>query len=220
MDSILIIAIIVLAIGLVVANIYGRKKNEWISSWIASESESVLNPVDKNYVNIGGSIGYNFTYKLKKPYTEAKGTFTLLPRQSLLYIPISLLIRGYDRFYLNIFTKEELLGEGHIISKDYYGKMRTKIDGINDMYKEVVIKDGIEFILLWRNHRLEKPLKDLLEKVETTNLFKHFCSFKDNKTFFILMKAKKEKVETILKTVMNNIDNFIAKKESSVEKQQ
>jgi hypothetical protein len=203
----------VLAIAIVFAYFRGRKKNAWISGWIASETEQALNPTEQNYVNIGGTIGYNFKYKLKKPYSRAKGTFTLLPRQSLLYMPISLLISKHDRYYLNIFTKEKLLGEGHIISDDYINRMRTSIKGIERMDKKIVdTENGKKFMLLWANHRLEKPLENMLNKISNKDLLKHFCCYGDNKTFFVHMKPKKDAIKQTLEEVKNNLNIFFDNK--------
>ena len=93
---------------------WGRKKNRWIGAWIARETEAALQPRETEYVNIGGCIGYHLTYALAAPFREAKGTFALLPRHSLLYLPISFLIRRHDRFFLQLFTDERLPGEAHI----------------------------------------------------------------------------------------------------------
>ncbi len=213
MNSFLLILIIVLAIAIVFAYFRGRKKNAWIAGWIASETEQALNPTEQNYVNIGGTIGYNFKYKLKKPYTRAKGTFTLLPRQSLLYMPISLLISKHDRYYLNIFTKEKLLGEGHIISDDYFNRMRTTIKGIDKMDKKIIdVDNGKKFVLMWANYRLEKPLEVLLEKISCKDLLKHFCCYGDNKTFFVHMKPKKDAIKQTLEEVMDNLNIFLDNK--------
>ena len=68
--------------------------------------EELLKPGNTNYVNIGGSIGYNFAYSLSGDWTKAKGTMTLNARHSLLYLPFSLLLGVRDRFYVNIFIRE------------------------------------------------------------------------------------------------------------------
>ena len=92
MNPFLLAGIIALAIAATGAYFFGRRKNKALAGIMSKEAEKVLHAKSTEYVNIGGSIGYNFTYKLPEPWTEAKGTMTFMPRQSLLYVPFSYLI--------------------------------------------------------------------------------------------------------------------------------
>ncbi len=209
MDSIFLMLIIILAIVMVISYFTGRKRNSWIAGWIAKETEEVLKPKDSNYVNIGGTIGYNSQYKLSKPFKDAKGTFTLLPRQSILYMPISLLVSKHDNYYLNIFTKIKLVGEGHILSDDYFGRRRTTIYGIDRMERKIIeTENGKKFIMLWSNHRLESILEEFFNKVEEKDLLKHFCCYAENKTFFVHMNPKQNSVKKLLASVVKNVNVF------------
>ncbi len=215
MNYVFLSLIIILALVMVIAYFTGRKRNSWIAGWITSETEEVLKPTDQNYVNIGGTIGYNSQYKLKKPFTTAKGTFTLLPRQSLLYMPISLLISKHDNYYLNIFTKNKLLGEGHILSDDYFHRRRTTIHGIEDMERKLVeTAGGKKFIMLWSNHRLEDKLEEFLNNITDKDLLKHFCCYADNKTFFIHIKPRKDSVRSLLGSTVKQLEMFFDVKPS------
>jgi len=62
-----IVPLIVLALVTTGGYFWGRKKNRWIGAWIARETEAALGPRDTEYVNIGGCIGYHFTYSLQPP---------------------------------------------------------------------------------------------------------------------------------------------------------
>jgi len=92
MNNFLFFAIFALGVVATIQYFLGVKKNRWMGKNLSSQAEGILKPKDTDYVNIGGAICYNFAYKLKEPWKNAKGTFTLFPRHSLLYMPISLVV--------------------------------------------------------------------------------------------------------------------------------
>lgn len=207
-----IFLIILLALVSTAGYFRGRKKNKWISGWIGKELEELLKPRDTSYVNIGGTIGYNFVLKLKPPFTEAKGTFTLLPRQSILYFPISLLISRYDRFYMNLFYTGKLLGEGHIVSSDYYRKMRIPIAGEDKLKKDRVFTGGREYLLFWNSPKLGEKLRVYLYSMENPTGLKHFCCYGDNNNFFLFLALKKrEDFSSALQAFYKALPSFTVK---------
>lgn len=205
-----LLPIIILALITTLGYFRGRKKNRWISGWIGKECEQVLKPKKSEYVNIGGTIGYNFTYTLSTPLKEAKGTFTLLPRQSVLYFPISLLISRHDRFYLHIYAAKKLLGEGHIIRESYLPKMRVQIAGIESMKRDVVIRGGQRYVVLWKQSVLEQPLKRLLNEFAYPEDLLHFCSYKDTKAFFFYLIPRNNHIASHLKAFSKSLDAFLS----------
>lgn len=202
-----------LALGLFATLNYfrGRKKNAWISGWISRETEDVLKPEDTRYVNIGGTIGYNFVYKLQGPFKEAKGTFTLLPRHSALYLPLSLLITRHDKYYLQLFANGKLAGEGHIVAKSYFSKARHTITGSEEMNREEYSQDGRNFVLLWEGKGMDERLKKLLEKVRNVELLKHFCCYGQNRNFFVYARPKREKLGEFLDSLVPGLKPFYIK---------
>jgi len=204
--------LLILAVATTFAYFRGRKKNQWIAGWIARSLEEVLKPRDTNYVNIGGTIGYNFTHQLSKPFTQAKGTYTLQPRQSLLYLPLSLLIAGRDRFYMNLFIKGKLPGEGHILRKDYLRKMRTTITGMDKMSRAEKELGGAVYVLLWDRPEMEEKLTAFLEKGIRGPEFLHFCCYRDNSTFFLHLQPRKEEgFRAALQAAWKHLSIFLPK---------
>lgn len=202
MNNYLLIAIFAIGIGATVQYFLGVKKNRWLGKTMSSQAENIFNPKETEYVNIGGAIGYNFAYKLRDPWKEAKGAFTLFPRHSLLYMPFSLIIGSSDRFYLNLFTDKKLAGEGHIIEKNHFRK--AKIEGIADMKKVEVEKAGKTFYLFWRHGDLKEALSRTLDALPDPATLAHFCCFDDNKTFFLYLKPAKAKGE-----ISGNLKAFV-----------
>lgn len=197
MNNFLLFAIIILGAGATIQYFFGVKKNRWLGKTMSTQAEQIFNPKETVYVNIGGAIGYHFTYKLVEPWKEVKGTFTLFPRHSLLYMPISLLIGSSDRYYLNLYTDRKLVGEGHIIERNHL--RRAKIEGIEEMQKEEIERAGRTFYLYWRYGNLKDVLARTLDAMPDTASLAHFCCFDDNKTFFLYLKPSKGNIAGNLK---------------------
>lgn len=206
MNPFLLTGLIVLAVVATAQHFIGTKQNRVISSRMAGGVEKALHPTMTNYVNIGGTIGHNFTFALRAPWTNAKGTITLSPRQSLLYLPFSRLIGIRDRFFLNLFTKKKLRGEAHIIDSHYLKKAR--IEGIEKMERREIGAGGRRFILLWRGSDLSDELSKVLAALPDPGRLHHFCSFADNKTFFIYLSPREGQVQEDLEAILPRLSLF------------
>ena len=209
--NIYIFPLIALAIFATLGYFRGKKKNAWISGWISREAEEALKPADTDYVNIGGTIGYNFTYKMKGQFREASGTITMLPRQSVLYFPISLLTAKHDRVYINLKANGKLAGEGHIVSEKYIKSARSLISGYRNFQNTEYSINGSKFYLLSKTASVEKMLINFAEKTESINNLRHFCCFPDNKNFFIFIKPVRGELVKFLKSAVTGLDIFYIK---------
>ncbi|GAB1432554.1 hypothetical protein MASR2M29_11790 [Spirochaetota bacterium] len=199
-------ALVLLAIAASGQYFFGSKKNRAISSRLSRDLEDSLKPQTTNYVNIGGTIGYNFAYSMTVPWSKAKGTFTVNARHSLLYLPLSLLFGIRDRFYMNLFTKKKLSGEGHIVSAAYLRK--ANIDGIDSMKKTEVFQSGKKFFLLYKLPEMEKSLKELLDSMPEPVRLRHFCIYPETKTFFIYYLPRQGKLKPLLDTLLPQLPNW------------
>lgn len=192
---------------------FGRKRNKVLAASISRGLEGLLKPNHTNYVNIGGSIGYNFVYTLSNgPWISAKGTMTMSPRHSLLYLPISRLLGFSDRFFINFFTKKKMRGEAHIISR--VTLRRTRIDGVDTMSRREIEAGGRRFVMLWRGTDLSGELESLLSAFPDPKRLRHFCSYPDNRTFFLYTVPNGGEVAEDLRAVLQVAPKFLdAKKE-------
>ncbi|HBK58709.1 MAG TPA: hypothetical protein DDZ37_05075 [Spirochaetaceae bacterium] len=206
MNNYLLFAIAALGVATTIQYFFGLKKNRWLGKTISMQAENLLTPKNKEYVNIGGAIGHNFTYKLREPWKEAKGTFTLFPRHSLLYMPFSLLIGGSDRFFLNLYTDRKLVGEAHIIEKAHL--KRAKIEDLNEMHSERQERGGKTFFLYWRYADLREMLLATLDAMPNPSSLSHFCCYRDNKTFFLYLKPSKGEIAGNLKAFMEQCPHY------------
>lgn len=209
MNPFLFTGLVALGVGATITYYLGVKKNRWLGKHLSAQTEEILAPTDTNYVNIGGAIGYNFSYKLKDDWKEAKGTFTFIPRHSLLYMPISFLIRGGDHFYLNLFTDRRLPGEGHLILASHLRK--AKIDDIEAMSRKEVELGGKKFVLLWRENRILDKLERIALSFPDPQSLMHFCCYADNKTLFLHLAPKKGIIGDNLSYFVKNAQVFLEK---------
>lgn len=211
MNPYLLSALVILALAATAQYYLGTKKNRVIAAAISKGAEEVLKPTMTNYVNIGGAIGHNFSYSLSGGvWTSAKGTMTLCPRHSLLYLPFSRLLGfGVDRFFINLFTKKKLRGEGHVLCA---GELkRAKIDGLAEMERREVEAAGKRFVLLWRGADLSGELEALLRAMPDPKRLRHFCAYADNKTFFLKTYPAAGNVRDDLKALLPRLDAFLDK---------
>ena len=74
---------------------WGRRQNRKVFLAAFNDLVDVIRPDDQNFTNIGGTVGYHANLLIEekdKPFGKVEATITLLPRHSLLYMPISLMI--------------------------------------------------------------------------------------------------------------------------------
>jgi hypothetical protein len=171
----------------------GRKLNLLLMKHYLHEIESVLKPSDKEYVWLGGYVGYKAKYNRGK----VEVTLTLLPRQSLLYFPISLLTSRHDKLYI-VFKLRNRMAEAHLIQRGYY-RVKPKISAS----KITVVK--VNDIVFEAYYNDEKSLKWLTELVKSLSVedIRHI-SVSD--VLFVLMKPKPDTIAKNLKrlkTVIN-----------------
>ncbi len=209
MNPILLGGIIALAVAATGQYFFGRRKNKALAGTISAECERVLAPKDKEYVNIGGAIGYNFKYLLADPWTEAKGAMTFAPRMSLLYLPFSFLLGVRDRFFVNLFTRKKLAGEGHLVEAAYYRRHGGSIERRDSLTKDTVEHEGRSFVLLYDDASLAGALKAVLEALPEPGRLRHFCCFAENKTLFLFMEPKPGAVEAALEALKPRLGDFL-----------
>lgn len=199
-------ALVLLAIAASTQYFFGSKKNRVINSKLAKDLEDCIKPGTTNYVNIGGTIGYNFVLTLPAPWSKAKGTFTVNARHSLLYLPLSILLGIRDRFYINIFTKKKLTGEGHIVRASHLGK--ANIAGLDTMKSTDFISSGKKFHILWKNQKIENKLKKIFESIPESERLVHFCVYPETQTFFIYYLPKNGELKPLLNAILPLLPSF------------
>jgi hypothetical protein len=194
MDVILAL-IIALAFATTFQFYKGRKLNLLLMKHYLEEIESVLKPFDKEYVWLGGYVGYRARYNRGK----IEVTLTLLPRQSLLYFPISLVTSKHDKLYI-VFKLKGRANETHLIQKGYY-RIKPKI---NTLRTTTVKINNIDFEAYYNDEKTLNSLIKLVKSLPTKDI-KHI-SISD--TLFVLMKPKPDTIAENLKTLCKYLNQL------------
>jgi hypothetical protein len=144
---------------------FGFKKNYNKIKEVAFTLENVLKPTDTKYTWLGGVIGFKANYKLEA-FTAILINYTNLPRQSILYMPIALLLGRYDRLELKAILPKNSNIKLSVKSKSLVDK---KIKNSKTWQKIKNNKNKIIYFYCYNTHQnivnniIEYTMKDLKE---------------------------------------------------------
>ena len=158
---------------------WGRRKNLSMARKIGKITEEFLKPVDQNYVWIGGEIGYKASYILKDGFAgKCRTMLTLLPRQSPFWIPISLLLTRYDRFFMSYILEKQLPCEMHFRKKGTWGYDK-KIYG--DLFRKENIAVGNVTYIMHKKGNCSKIDEKVIKFLKQNRSIKSCSIYNDGK---------------------------------------
>ncbi len=195
---------IALIAGLSTLQFYrGRKQNLKILEHSIRVLERSFKPKDKNYTVIGIYIGYDATYKvIHDMIKNIKAVVLLLPRQSLLYMPIAKLTSRFDKVFLIINYKKDknFPGEAHLVKKRYYrlGIKRT-IKGIEKMRIERISIGTNKYYLVYTHRSLVEKLINFAKQLEDPSIINHLAIIPKNKRLYLAAKLVPDQLEELAK---------------------
>lgn len=175
---------------------WGKRTNHGIFLSAFNDLMSVIKPVDQTFTNIGGLIGYhaNFTPPKKSIIEKVDATITLLPRQSMLYLPISKLIRKYDRLFITIHLKSAPVSEGHLIETGYSRFRGPKITNADRMQRESIKWGGFDFFLYYEQDRMRKKLLEYVQSNPNPGIVRHIAIVPSERRCFVFMIPRRGEV--------------------------
>ncbi|CAI1493495.1 conserved protein of unknown function [Thermococcus nautili] len=196
MDNATLFAIIFVIAGASTLQFYkGRKLNLQLMQHYLRSIEEVVKPEDKDYVWLGGYIGFRAVYKVNRDnLRKFEYTLTLLPRHSLLYFPIALLTSRHDKIYFVIRPFAEIKREAHLIQKGYY-RLKPNIENEEFLQRETIEIAGREYEALYEKKRDMVKLKKLVESLSKPHNVKHVSLTPKTNVFYVLMKPEPETIE-------------------------
>jgi len=193
---------------------WGARRNKRIYLSAFHALVNLIKPKDQQFTNIGGSTGYhaNLIPKKNDIFRRVDATITLLPRQSWLYLPFSLIIQRFDRLFLTFFLlhpkKTKLvLREGHLIERRYSNFRSPKIKNAGSLSHESFNWDGRDYILYYEDETVKNRLISLAKIMRTPGTVKHIAVVPEEERIFVFLVPKLGKVEENLKPVLNWIKN-------------
>ena len=191
----LLLAIMVLAAVSSIQFYKGRKLNLQLMQHYLRSIEEVVKPEDKDYVWLGGYIGFRASYKVNRDnLRKFEYTLTLLPRHSILYFPIALLTSRHDKIYFVIRPFAEIRREAHLIQKGYY-RLKPKIENEDFLQRDTVEIAGKEYEALFEKRRDVEKLKELVESLSKPHNVKHVSLTPKTNVFYVFMKPEPDTIE-------------------------
>ncbi len=191
----LILAIMVLAAVSSIQFYKGRKLNLQLMQHYLRSIEDVVKPEDKEYVWLGGYIGFRAYYKVSRDnIRKFEYTLTLLPRQSILYFPVSLLTSRHDKLYIVVRPFNQIKREAHLIQKGYY-RIKPRIENEELLQREIIEIDGKKYEALYEKRRDIERLRYLVESLSKPHNVKHVSLTPDTNVFYVLMKPEPDTIE-------------------------
>jgi hypothetical protein len=176
---------------------WGRRSNRRIYLSAFSDLVDVIKPDDRNFTNIGGAIGFHANLLIKKkgtPFSRVDATITLLPRHSWLYLPISKLIRKYDRLFITLYLKKPPSEEAHLIEKKYSKFMGSKIQNAHLLNHETVKWEDLDFHLYYRSQKMREKLLSFMKTNPAPGIIRHIALVPEQKKGFVFMIPKPQQV--------------------------
>ncbi|ALV61877.1 hypothetical protein ADU37_CDS01780 [Thermococcus sp. 2319x1] len=187
----------------------GRKLNLTIMDYYLRTIEGVVKPKDKDYVWIGGYVGFRAFYKVNEGNIDKfEYTLTLLPRQSILYFPISKLINRHDKIYFVVKPYAAIRREAHLIQKGYY-RLKPKIEDEELLQREIVEVNGKQYEALFEKRRDVEMLKEFLQGFSKVENVKHISLTPKTNVLYVFMKPEIETIEQDVRHIVRFVNESI-----------
>ncbi|HQF75714.1 MAG TPA: hypothetical protein PKV89_05665, partial [Syntrophales bacterium] len=163
------------------------------------------------FTNIGGLIGYHghFVTRKDSPIEKVEATITFLARQSLLYLPVSILIRKHDRLFVTITMRQPLKEEGHLIEEKYAGYRRARITNEARLNREPIRWGDSSWCVYYESGRMRDQLKKLTVSHTNPGILRHIAVVPDQKKCFVFMIPKKGQVKACFEPVYRWIPSLV-----------
>jgi len=202
LSSTLLWTIMVLAAITSIQFYKGRKLNLQLMQHYLRSIEEVVKPEDKEYVWLGGYIGFRAKYKVNRDnIRKFEYTLTLLPRHSLLYFPIALLTSRHDKLFFVIKPFSDIKREAHLIQKGYY-RLKPDIENEPLLQEEEVEIAGKKYRALFEKRRDVEKLKSLVESMSKPANIKHVALTPKTNVFYVQMKPEPDTIEEDVKKLV------------------
>jgi len=202
----LIFAIMILAAISAIQFYKGRTLNVRIMQHYLRSIEEVVRPEDKEYVWLGGYIGFRAQYKVNRDnIRKFEYTLTLLPRQSILYFPVSLITSRHDKLYFVVRPFSQIKREAHLIQKGYY-RMGPRIDNEDLLQKETVEIAGKKYEALYEKRRELELLTSFVEGMSKPENIKHVSLTPKTNVFYVQMKPEPDTIEEDVRKIVSFVN--------------
>ncbi len=203
-----LIAILLLLGGVASLQFFkGRRLNATIMIHYIRKFEENLKLKDKLYTYLGGSIGFKAKFDLDdKNFKSIDLVLTLLPRQSLFWLPFSYPIKRGDRLYVKFYPRFRIRRDVHIVQNFYY------LFGPDIKERDVLKKERAtvgkynNFYTLYENKEDFDRIKRVVEMTfSNPRRVRHIALNKETNSVFLLIKPDLQETPKELNKLLNNL---------------
>lgn len=196
---------------------WGHRGNKGIFLSAFNALVDTLKPKDQSFTKIGGETGYhaNLIPKKNSFIRRVDATITLLPRQSWLYLPFSLLTMRFDRLFLMLFFSKKAMGlvsEGHLIEEKYSHFRGPKITNEDQLQREELRWGERDFLLYYADETIKNDLLNLKQKLKEPKYLRHIAVVPDREQAFLFMIPKKGYVAEAFPVIYKWLNNMLEQK--------
>jgi len=207
-----LIFIIVVLAGISVLQFYqGRRLNVTLMKHYVQGFEGKLKIRDQLYTWIGGYVGFKADYDINDNFIKkVEMTLTLLPRQSLFWLPFSYSVKRGDRLYIVLRPKFQIHSDAHIVKKFYY-LFGASISETKDLTKgEVGFSDAKGFYTLYEEENDIQKLRKFVEASMDPKRLRHIAVVKETNVLFCLIKPDPYKTADEIKNLVENFPKYFS----------
>ncbi len=183
---------IAFSIFLSISYFRGSRKNKKIYLSAFNNLREIIKPKDEIYTNIGGLTGHHakFLVKGNSPFKLAEATITMLPRQSMLYYPISRMLMKFDRLFISFTLKSplsETVTEAHLIEKQFSTFKTVKIKDPESFSTDEIKWGSNEYLIYYKDEEGKKCFNSILKSVEDPGKIRHLAVVPEHNRIFVFM---------------------------------
>ena len=192
---------ILLLAGVTVIQFYrGRRKNLEILERSIRILEEVIKPKSKEYTVIGIYVGYHAKYLVDRGgVREVDATVVLLPRQSLLYIPIAIVTSRFDRLYLVFQLRKTPCAEAHLVRKGYYRLgVKRVVKNFENMICESVEIGNARYHLVYTSRPMAEKLLRFANELSRPSILNHVAVVPKLNRLYIAAKLDLEVLHELI----------------------
>jgi hypothetical protein len=197
--------LIAFSVALTLGYYWGRRKNRRIVHAAFDDLVKIVDPDDQNFTNIGGAIGYHANLYLRRqgPVSRVDATITLLPRHSWLYLPVSKLIRKYDRLFITLYLVQKPAGEAHLIEVRHAVYRQKAIDHSERFRREEIKWGRVSFHLFYKDDKMRDRFLSYIHKHPDPGIIRHIAFVPKQMRAFIFVIPEKGQVSKYVAPLYN-----------------
>ena len=184
-----------LSIAIAIWYLVGYRRNLRLIERVSRNIEEALRPSDKEYVWLGGVLGFTGSFEVVD-FKKVTASVFMLPRQSVLYYPFSYITTGYDRLEVFFYLKKKVYNEIHIIRITAPCWM-PKIYNADVLVSRKIELNEQPFILMYKDRTREVDKVLALGKILGLFNLMHIAVTPSKSIFYIRLKINPSELRKI-----------------------